>query len=608
MLKGGDSSSYSMLPAIPPAPRPRGHPGAEPPTNSLVYTKFARKPTVSSTNPLDAARRLPAIPPAEQPMSTSAIEPELRGSSMSRMADAAVPTSVDASAAHQGRVAAVDPGPWTLDPGPPGDATGPRTLDPGPSGDAEDEEAVAEGFTSNAPVGVSDGDAPAPAPAPARPRKSSLWAKKRGVAQMTLQHRLLLEAKRRIKLREAQLKKRSNSEVRAAASKGGGGGGIMPKARINFGSVVASLVRNKRAVDALRHCPTFAGLGDLQLSMLAYGGVPASLRRYSALYREGAASQSFYILLKGSVQLVPEEGAEQTLVVKGGTGGVCFGLESLNGAVRRQATVTAIEHSELLAFSIKDMTLDADGLSGLATRVFAEVAENALRRTPLFGDLEISTLFGIAPLCVLETVDPDTPVFSCGDLCESMYILLNGSVEVLKDGATIAHLDGSVNAVGDGHPFFGEADALEGLYTSGGPSRRPWSVHARTPCSLLALNMRRFRAFLRAERMHDFAVKLDDYSDTRRRGWELSSGLKLEAYTEPDPPPAPAPAPNASNSPKTLQRSLRGNLAVGAAVTKGGVAAVAHIAHAHNRRRGSASGAGGRRGSASGGKMAGPPA
>jgi hypothetical protein len=71
---------------------------------------------------------------------------------------------------------------------------------------------------------------------------------------------------------------------------------------------------------------------------VADGGQQMSLRRYAALYRTGAASSSFYILLKGALQLAPEEGATSTLGVKvGASRGICFGLESLNGNLRYPA-------------------------------------------------------------------------------------------------------------------------------------------------------------------------------------------------------------------------------------------------------------------------------
>ena len=69
----------------------------------------------------------------------------------------------------------------------------------------------------------------------------------------------------------------------------------------------------------------------------------------------------------------------------------------------------------------------------------------------------------LASMFVLQTVDPDTCIYEEGDKPEAVYILLNGSIEVSKDGQELAILDG---AVGDsdesGHPYFGAEAVLEG--------------------------------------------------------------------------------------------------------------------------------------------------
>ena len=132
-----------------------------------------------------------------------------------------------------------------------------------------------------------------------------------------------------------------------------------------------------------------------------------------------------------------------------------------------------------------------------------------------------------------------------------------------------------VNAIGKGHPFFGEADAFEGK-----AFKRPWDVHARTPCNLLVINMRHFRAFMRAERLTEFAVKLDDYSDTRRRGWELSNGVKLGPYVEP-PSPEPAPSPVGGRRKSQSMSNVRAQAGAPsvAAVTRG-----VTMAHMHGKR------------------------
>ena len=88
--------------------------------------------------------------------------------------------------------------------------------------------------------------------------------------------------------------------------------------------------------------------------------------------------------MKGSLQSTIDDGVdnERSIITlekdeKMRTHGVCFGLESLNNTVTRQSTVSAIEPSEVLTFSTKDLHLDRSGIEKLAERVFAEVADGA---------------------------------------------------------------------------------------------------------------------------------------------------------------------------------------------------------------------------------------
>ena len=122
---------------------------------------------------------------------------------------------------------------------------------------------------------------------------------KRGATGLTVQQRMMQEARRRIKVLEAQ----SPNTSRGRRPLGGGSKrGQKEKSKkksgaVNFGSVVASLMRNRKAVEALKRCPVFSGLDDVQLAMLAYGG-RAPLKRYAVLFRRNELR--ILHLMKGS--------------------------------------------------------------------------------------------------------------------------------------------------------------------------------------------------------------------------------------------------------------------------------------------------------------------
>jgi len=331
---------------------------------------------------------------------------------------------------------------------------------------------------------------------------ASLWAMKFGARGKSMQERMLEEAKRR---RGKQ---------------------------VNLSDVTKGLLLNRRIVAALRACTVFHGLDSLHLSMMAYGGLNMRMKRYGVVYRAGAAASSFFVLTHGSVQIVSEDGPPQTITVeRGARQGIAFGLESLGGlgsggavsggsGLCRQATVCALEASSLVVFSTKDMRLDEGRLERLADRIFAETAAAALRITPVFADLTPAQLASLAPLFEFGAFNPNTPFFSAGGACDKLFILLNGSMVISQRSTTIATLH---STVGEGstvwHPFVG----AEGLLDA--ETRRPYDVVTCTPANALVLPAHALKRFLKS--VPNLYDRLQEFSEMRRKAWELECGLSL---------------------------------------------------------------------------------
>ena len=290
---------------------------------------------------------------------------------------------------------------------------------------------------------------------------------------------------------------------------------------VDLASVVTSLVHNHKAEKALASCKTFASLTKIQLAMIYQGGVQVYPKRYAVLYRAGGQSSCFFILLRGTIQFDQENAPSSIIHVPphGQDTGICFGLEALSGGVTRSATARIPESCDLLQITTKGLDLDSTGVSTLARNVFCDGVETALSRTPLFKDLAVDVLRKVAPLFKFSTVAPETTIFLEGDPPDAMFILLNGSVDLVKDDCHIASLDGATTIVGDGHPFFGAASVLEG------GASRPWDAYARTPCQLLVLPIRKLRPFLRS--VPNFQDQLALYATTRRKKWEFEAGRPL---------------------------------------------------------------------------------
>ena len=305
---------------------------------------------------------------------------------------------------------------------------------------------------------------------------------------------------------------------------------------VNLQAVVSSLACDRKAERALRTCDAFKTLSVIQMAMIASGGVMTTTKRYAKLFRQNAHASSFFVLLQGAVQLVSEPmdmvtkaGADaagittETLVVRrGDRAGHVIGTEALSADVRRTATCECLEPCKLLVVNThrKGLALDAKGAAKLATSVFVDAARAALQRTPLFRDLPEKRMADIARLFRLETIEAERAIFLEGDVPKHLFILLAGSVDLVKHQTLITSLDGSRTLVGDGHPFFGAT-----AFLMGDGATRPWDAYSRTPCRLLVLSVRSFKAFLRA--VPDFHERLQGFVEMRKRKWELDSGRSL---------------------------------------------------------------------------------
>ena len=297
--------------------------------------------------------------------------------------------------------------------------------------------------------------------------KTSLWAAKRGRHAVSIQERMIVEARRR----------------RAEAS----------KSVLTLSDVIKALSRNRRVISALSACDAFRCLNRVQLSMLAYGGHPMRLKRYGVLYREGAAATtSFYVLLRGSIQVAQDGSERQTIHLSNSCPkALVFGTESLSGDMKRYATVSALSACDLVAFSTRGMPLDASRLDQLAQRTFVTTIAATLRSTPVFMDLTERHLEVVAGLTELATYSPGESLFVEGEPCDKLFILLVGSVSITKARRHVATMENTTGELGL-RSIFGGAGLMEPN------ARRPYGVTARTPADVLVLPIGTFRRFLKA--------------------------------------------------------------------------------------------------------------
>ena len=232
-------------------------------------------------------------------------------------------------------------------------------------------------------------------------------------------------------------------------------------------------------IDAL---PMFSELPDEALSDLA-GRV--RLRSFAAgkpVVRQGERADAFYVIRRGTLQVVEEspDGDERVLRVLGR--GESFGELGLAQAAPRGATVKALEPSEI--FEIDKGTFDRLLADMIHVPTFAPTFQEAaeLRELPSFSHLEPDELSELLDHGGWVTIPPGEVILEQGAPGDAFYAIRSGKAEVDKDGELVAML-----GPGD---YFGEVALLMDV-------PRTASVIARTPIRAYRLDREGFDRLVR---------------------------------------------------------------------------------------------------------------
>lgn len=283
---------------------------------------------------------------------------------------------------------------------------------------------------------------------------------------------------------------------------------------INLASLTTIALDVRRTATALASSELFADLGDRQLSMLASSGVRQRHSRYSVLYREGASSSCYYVLVSGRLSehaLGHNLGADlgvplprgpsrplprgrERRVVACTTGAypqfVLFGTEALFGRPRA-STISALETCDVLKFHTSDLSanLRKDGYEKVQRILFDMYLATELEyTTPAFEGAPQRVLRTVGSLLVVEEVEAGTQIYGAGNPGDKVYFLADGTVHLHRGNNLLHELtaaEGRAASQRFGLPMFGENALLD---------RRPRS-HAAvtlTDCRLLVLPLENF--------------------------------------------------------------------------------------------------------------------
>jgi len=236
------------------------------------------------------------------------------------------------------------------------------------------------------------------------------------------------------------------------------------------------------AAELIDRLPILEDLPEEVLSDLAGRVRLRTLPAGKPVIRQGDRAQAFYVVRRGTLQVVeedPQSGDERVLRVLGR--GESFGELGLTEAAPRTATVEAIEDSQL--FEIDKGTFERLLADMVHVPEFAPTLEAVaeLRALPAFAALEPDELFEVLEHGRWVNVAPGEPILEQGQAADAFYAIGSGQVEVHEDGTL-------VRTLGPG-AHFGEIALLQRI-------PRTASVVARTPVRAFRLDRDGFDGLL----------------------------------------------------------------------------------------------------------------
>ncbi len=233
-------------------------------------------------------------------------------------------------------------------------------------------------------------------------------------------------------------------------------------------------------IDAL---PRFDDVHEDILSELAGRVRSRSVARGQPIVRQGERAESFYVVRRGTLEIVeenPKTGNERVLRILGR--GEAFGELGLLEAAPRTATVRALEESQVYEID-----------KGAFERLLADMAHvpafeptlqavQELSELPVFAHLEADERSELLHHGAWVNFAPGEHVIEQGGMGDAFYAVRSGQLDVSQDGV-------KVRTLGPG-AYFGEIALLL-------DSPRTAAVVARTPVRAFRLDREGFDALVR---------------------------------------------------------------------------------------------------------------
>ena len=227
----------------------------------------------------------------------------------------------------------------------------------------------------------------------------------------------------------------------------------------------------------LQRIPLFAALSQNEIDHLCSRLQTENYSPGQAIIRQGEIGDRFYIIARGSVEVIIRSPRGVSEIVNHLGRGDYFGQVALLNDSERNATCRASVPTEVLALSRADFDQLVKVCFDLREKLETSITRaNLLRQMPLFADMDAQQLQLVVSTLHEENVEAGTVIIHQGEQGQTFYVIESGRVQV-----SISTPSGErvVNELGPGE-YMGEMALLL-------QSPRSASVQALVPASLLTL-------------------------------------------------------------------------------------------------------------------------
>jgi cAMP-binding proteins - catabolite gene activator and regulatory subunit of cAMP-dependent protein kinases len=191
----------------------------------------------------------------------------------------------------------------------------------------------------------------------------------------------------------------------------------------------------KLDIALFREIKLFSSMTDTGIRAIlnAPENFPEEYERGKNIYRQGEPGPYMYIVLEGVVEMVTGSKWEECVVATVKEGDF-FGEDAIMTDKPTQRTATARVGISAKVFKIhKKYVLEAAKLAGdIKGKLAPDEVRDAILKLPIFSGLTQDEIQNFREWALVESYKEDSIIYSPGIKAESIYVVLSGKIELLK--------------------------------------------------------------------------------------------------------------------------------------------------------------------------------